>query len=169
MQTFNSCTKCLGIIHDRTPNCHPVYWAGMHDLTTGRSFDLQATFFLFRKCCFLLTTSAFTVYNDISIVFQVFFSIILFGSYRNSSMYKCIKNSSDSWLKHVKRACMHDLTIERSFDLQGTWVIDVIGLFFDVINGCLYKQAMADVRSTGSRIEYMYRNVHRVQQLGSYR
>ena len=90
-QTFNSCTKCLGIMHDRTPNCHPVYWAGMHDCTTGRSFDLQATFLLFRKCCFLLTTSAFTVYNDISIVFQVFFSIILFGSYRNSSMHKCIK------------------------------------------------------------------------------
>ena len=79
------------------------------------------------------------------------------------------KNSSDPWLKHVKRACMHDLTIERSFELQGTWVIDVIGLLFDVINGCLYNQAMADVRSTGSRIEYLYSNVHRVQQLGSYR
>ena len=31
--TFNSCTKCLvrpGIIHDRTPNFHPVSWRWMH-------------------------------------------------------------------------------------------------------------------------------------------
>ena len=31
--TFNSCTKCLvrpGIIHDRTPNFHPVPWTWMH-------------------------------------------------------------------------------------------------------------------------------------------
>ena len=32
--TFNSCTKCVGsspdIIHDRTPDCYPVFWAGMH-------------------------------------------------------------------------------------------------------------------------------------------
>ena len=30
MQTFNSCTKCVGspgIIHDRTPDCHPISWA----------------------------------------------------------------------------------------------------------------------------------------------
>ena len=27
---------------------------------------------------------------------------------------------------------MDDLTIERSFDPQATWVIDVLGLFFDM-------------------------------------
>ena len=30
--TFNSCTKCvasIGIIHDRTPDCHSVSWAWM--------------------------------------------------------------------------------------------------------------------------------------------
>ena len=31
--TFNSCTKSVGspcIIHDRTPKCHPFFWAWMH-------------------------------------------------------------------------------------------------------------------------------------------
>ena len=29
--------------------------------------------------------------------------------------------------------CMGDLTIERSFDSQSTWVIDVFGLFLDML------------------------------------
>ena len=32
VSTFNSCTKCVcnpGVIHDRTPGCHPVSWAWM--------------------------------------------------------------------------------------------------------------------------------------------
>ena len=32
LTTFDSCTKCVGcpgIIHDRTPDCHPVSWAWM--------------------------------------------------------------------------------------------------------------------------------------------
>ena len=45
--TFNSCTKCVGsqsIIHDRTSDCNPVFHGHecMNDLTTERSFDLQA-------------------------------------------------------------------------------------------------------------------------------
>ena len=30
--------------------------------------------------------------------------------------------------------CMDDLTTERSFDLQATWVIDVLGKFFDMLS-----------------------------------
>ena len=33
LPTSNNCTECLGspgIIHDRTPDCHPVSWAWMH-------------------------------------------------------------------------------------------------------------------------------------------
>ena len=36
--TFNS---CLGILHDRTPDCHQTF-QGMDDLTNERSFDSQA-------------------------------------------------------------------------------------------------------------------------------
>ena len=50
VSSFNFCTKhkdSPGIIHDRTPDYHPVVWAWMRpkvpDLTTERSFDLQAT------------------------------------------------------------------------------------------------------------------------------
>ena len=44
---------------------------------------------------------------------------------------------------------MDDLTTEHSFDSQATWVIDVFGLFAKcVIHGCLYNQALADVRPT---------------------
>ena len=28
--------------------------------------------------------------------------------------------------------CMDDLTTERSFDSQATWVIDVLGIYFDI-------------------------------------
>ena len=49
-RVFNSCTKCVGspgIIHDRTSDCHLVFWAWMRpqvpDLTTERSFDSQGT------------------------------------------------------------------------------------------------------------------------------
>ena len=44
--------------------------------------------------------------------------------------------------------CTDDLTNDRSFDLQATWVIDVLGLLFrHVIHGCLYNQSLA---STGA-------------------
>ena len=46
--------------------------------------------------------------------------------------------------------CMDDLTTERSFDLQATWVINVLGLFFEVIHGCLYNQALPDVGLSGA-------------------
>ena len=44
VQTFNSCTKCVGspgMIHDRMSDCHPVSWSiGCMDyLTTESSFD----------------------------------------------------------------------------------------------------------------------------------
>ena len=45
--TFNSCTKCVGsqgIINNRPPDCHPVFWAWMHGWAHNRTyFDLQAT------------------------------------------------------------------------------------------------------------------------------
>ena len=54
---------------------------------------------------------------------------------------------------------MDDLTTDCSFDSQAMWVIDVLGLFFDVINGCLYDKALAVVRSTGAGIKYLYCNL----------
>ena len=30
--------------------------------------------------------------------------------------------------------CLHDLTTERSFDIQATWVINVLDLFFDILS-----------------------------------
>ena len=35
---------------------------------------------------------------------------------------------------HPGHVCMVDLTTERSFDSQVTWVIDVLGLFFDILS-----------------------------------
>ena len=46
------------------------------------------------------------------------------------------------------------LPTERSFDLQATWINDVLGLFFDVIHRCLYNRALPDVRSTGTGIKF---------------
>ena len=43
---------------------------------------------------------------------------------------------------------MDDLTTERSFDSQAMCVIDVLG--------CLYNQALADVRSTGAGTKCLY-------------
>ena len=43
---FNSCTKPVGslvIMHDRTPDCHPISWAVIPDFTTDCNFDSQAT------------------------------------------------------------------------------------------------------------------------------
>ena len=48
-------------------------------------------------------------------------------------------------------------TTERNFDSQATWVIDVVIVFHcNVIHGCLYNQAMADIRSTGAGIKCLY-------------
>ena len=50
-----------------------------------------------------------------------------------------------------------DLTTERSFDPQATWVIDVLGTsFWHVIHRALYNQALADVRSIGAGIKCLY-------------
>ena len=47
--------------------------------------------------------------------------------------------------------CKDDLTTERNFDSQASWVINMVGLFsFPFINGCLYNQALTDVQSTGA-------------------
>ena len=48
VSTFSSCSKCVGslcIIHDRTLDCHPVFWSWicMDGLMTELSFDSQAT------------------------------------------------------------------------------------------------------------------------------
>ena len=44
---------------------------------------------------------------------------------------------------------------ERSFNSHATWVIDWL-FCWHVIHGCLYNQALADVRSTGSGITCLY-------------
>ena len=49
--------------------------------------------------------------------------------------------------------CIDNLITEHSFDSQATRVFDVLGLFYgNVIHGCLYNQALADVQSTGEGI-----------------
>ena len=35
--------------------------------------------------------------------------------------------------------CIDDLTTERSFSSQATWVIDVLGLFFDMLSMVVFK------------------------------
>ena len=53
--------------------------------------------------------------------------------------------------------CMDDLTTERSLDSQVTSVNDALGLFFDMfIHGCVFSQALADVRSTGAYIKCLH-------------
>ena len=50
---------------------------------------------------------------------------------------------------------MDYLTTKHSFDSQATWVIDMFGLLFcHLMFGCVYNQALADVRSTGAGIEF---------------
>ena len=49
-----------------------------------------------------------------------------------------------------------DLNVERSFDTQASRVIDVHGLFFEVIHGCICNQALADVQLFGAGIKYLY-------------
>ena len=39
---------------------------------------------------------------------------------------------SFAWM-HL-HGCMDDLTTVRSFDLQHTWVIDMLGLYFDILS-----------------------------------
>ena len=38
-----------------------------------------------------------------------------------------------------EQGCQDDLTTERSFDSQATWVIDVLGLFFDMLSMVVLK------------------------------
>ena len=56
----------------------------------------------------------------------------------------------------IKISGMGNLTTEHNFESQATRVIDVLCLFFDVIRGCLYNQALTDVRSTGAGIKYLF-------------
>ena len=50
--------------------------------------------------------------------------------------------------------CMDDLTTEGSFDSLAKRVIAVFCLY--VTLGCLYNQALADVRSIGARMKCLY-------------
>ena len=53
--------------------------------------------------------------------------------------------------------CRKDLITIHTFDLQSTWVIDMFRLScLYVIRGCLYDQAVADVRSTSAGIKCLY-------------
>ena len=47
---------------------------------------------------------------------------------------------------------MNDLTHELIFDSQATWVVEVLGLFFDMLS----MGVCTDVRSTGAGIKYLY-------------
>ena len=51
--------------------------------------------------------------------------------------------------------CMDDIALILKLR---TWVIDLLDIFYfwHVIQGCLYNQALADVRSTDAGIRYMY-------------
>ena len=51
---------------------------------------------------------------------------------------------------------MDDLTGEHSFDLQATCVIDVLGLYFDMVSMGACKQELADAPSTGVGINCLY-------------
>ena len=52
---------------------------------------------------------------------------------------------------------MNDLTTERSFDLQATRVIYVLGLFFTYYQWVFEQpDTVADVRSTGAGIKCLY-------------
>ena len=53
------------------------------------------------------------------------------------------------------QGCMDTLITERSIDLQATWAIAWL-IFLHVIYGCLYNQALADVRSTRARIKCLH-------------
>ena len=55
--------------------------------------------------------------------------------------------------------CVDCLKTERSFGLQVTCVIDVLGWYFwHVIHGRLFEQTLADVRLTGAGINWLYCN-----------
>ena len=52
-----------------------------------------------------------------------------------------------------------DFTTKRNFDLQATWLMGVLCLSFlniSYIYGCLYNQALADIRSNGAGIIRLY-------------
>ena len=52
---------------------------------------------------------------------------------------------------------MDDFITERSFDPEATCVIYVFGSFLDILAWLfLYNQALADVRSTGAEIRWLY-------------
>ena len=52
--------------------------------------------------------------------------------------------------------CMDDLPTERSSDLQGMWIIDMLGFFLDMLSiGVSYNQPQADVQATGILISLL--------------
>ena len=61
--TFNSCTKCLGTIHDCKPACHQFHWHRCKDrLKIERDFDSQTTWVIDVLGLYFdtLSTGAFT-------------------------------------------------------------------------------------------------------------
>ena len=54
------------------------------------------------------------------------------------------------------RGCMDGFQTECSFAAHAKCIIDVLGLFFDMISMCLYNQALVDVRSIRVGIECLY-------------
>ena len=61
---------------------------------------------------------------------------------------------------------MDDLTTERSFDSQGKWVVNVLGLFLLTCYPWVFAQpALTDVRSTGAGIKCLYCKWHRLVPL----
>ena len=93
------------------------------------------------------------------------FTVPAFNSYTKCLGIAVIKHERMPDYHPVSWAWMQphvpDLVTDRGFDSQATWFIDVLGLFifWPVSDGCLYNQALADVRSTGANIRCLYCSV----------
>ena len=73
---------------------------------------------------------------------------------------KCLRSPGiihDRWADcQASSLGLDDLTTERSFESQATWVIDVFGLILHIIHVSLYNQALVDARLNGAGIKCMY-------------
>ena len=137
MPSFNSCMKGVlipDIIHDRTPDCHPVR-LGMYAWMTPQ---LNVTW-----------------------IRKIHGPLICLASFDMLSNSVCTTRHWQTSGRLVQEldvctVCMDDPTIKHNLDSQATWTIDVLGFFWHVIRWCLYNQALAAVRSTGTGVRCLY-------------
>ena len=74
-----------------------------------------------------------------------------------NSCTRCVGSASPGIIHGRMSGHGCGLTNERSIYLQATWVINVLGLYFDILySGCLYNQTPTDVRSTGTGIKCLH-------------